>query len=120
MPRVLEASPAPRVRPAHAGANAISNYAEFYALMPPDNPGTVAPGTDVNFPQNGPTSGTIVRTFILPAGQPTASPSTSRSRSRDSWFSPSTAASSPRPDPDGRSEVSPNSLNSLRVGKPGR
>lgn len=33
------------------------NYADFYALMPPDNAATVAPGTDVNFPQDGPTSG---------------------------------------------------------------
>ena len=39
------------------------NYADFYALMPPDNAVTVAPGTDVSFPQDGPTSGTtIVRT----------------------------------------------------------
>ncbi len=31
--------------------------------MPPDNAATVAPGTDVSFPQDGPTSGaTIVRT----------------------------------------------------------
>lgn len=31
--------------------------------MPPDNAATVAPGTDVSFPQNGPISGaTIVRT----------------------------------------------------------
>jgi hypothetical protein len=37
---------------------ATSNFAEFYALMPPDNAATVAPGTDVEFPQNGPTSGT--------------------------------------------------------------
>lgn len=39
------------------------NYADFYALMPPDNAATVAPGTDVSFPQDGPNSGTgIVRT----------------------------------------------------------
>jgi hypothetical protein len=31
--------------------------------MPPDNAATIAPGTDVSFPQDGPTSGpTIVRT----------------------------------------------------------
>jgi hypothetical protein len=30
--------------------------------MPPDNAATVAPGTDVSFPQDGPSSGTIVRT----------------------------------------------------------
>ncbi len=33
-------------------------YADFYALMPPDNAATVAPGTDVAFPQDGPNSGT--------------------------------------------------------------
>ena len=38
-------------------AGAILNYADFYALMPPDNAATVAPGTDVSFPQDGPTSG---------------------------------------------------------------
>ena len=39
------------------------NYADFYALMPPDNAVTVAPGTDVSFPQDGPNSGTgIART----------------------------------------------------------
>lgn len=35
----------------------VLNYADFYALMPPDNAATVAPGTDVNFPQDGPNSG---------------------------------------------------------------
>ena len=33
------------------------NYADFYALMPGDNSATVAPGTDVSFPQDGPNSG---------------------------------------------------------------
>ena len=33
-------------------------FADFYALMPPDNAATVAPGTDVSFPQDGPNSGT--------------------------------------------------------------
>ncbi|WP_091176813.1 hypothetical protein [Paenibacillus sp. 1_12] len=28
--------------------------------MPSDNAATVAPGTDVSFPQNGPTSGTVI------------------------------------------------------------
>lgn len=38
-------------------------FADFYALMPPDNAASVAPGTDVSFPQDGPTSGVdIVRT----------------------------------------------------------
>lgn len=52
------------------GADAVSEYAEFFALAPPDNAATVAPGTDVSFPQDGPSSGTIVRTgpstFTLP------------------------------------------------------
>lgn len=53
------------------GAPAVSGFAEFFALMPGDNTSTVAPGTDVEFPQNGPTSATITRTgpsaFNLPA-----------------------------------------------------
>ena len=41
----------------------VLNFADFYALMPPDNAATVAPGTDVSFPQNGPISSTdITRT----------------------------------------------------------
>lgn len=32
-------------------------YADFFALMPPDNAATVAPGTDISFPQDGPSSG---------------------------------------------------------------
>ncbi|SHN84790.1 hypothetical protein [Desulfitobacterium chlororespirans] len=39
---------------------AASNFADFFALMPPDNAATVAPGTDVSFPQDGPTSGTTI------------------------------------------------------------
>ena len=51
----------------HAGpqgeAGGVLNYADFYALMPPDNSATVAPSTDVSFPQDGPNSGSgIVRT----------------------------------------------------------
>ncbi len=34
------------------------NFADFYALMPPDNAAKVAPSTDVSFPQDGPNSGT--------------------------------------------------------------
>jgi hypothetical protein len=33
-------------------------FAEFFALMPGDNATTVAPGTPVSFPQNGPADGT--------------------------------------------------------------
>ncbi|MBP3431921.1 MAG: collagen-like protein [Clostridia bacterium] len=38
----------------------ILNFADFYALMPPDNSATVAPGTDVSFPQDGPNSGSDI------------------------------------------------------------
>ena len=31
----------------------VLSYADFYALMPPDNSISVAPGADVSFPQNG-------------------------------------------------------------------
>jgi hypothetical protein len=45
-------------------------FAEFFALMPPDNAATVAVGSAVEFPQNGPTNGAILRldtrTFVLP------------------------------------------------------
>lgn len=40
-----------------SGEVGILNFADFYALMPPDNAATVAPGTDVSFPQDGPNSG---------------------------------------------------------------
>ena len=35
-------------------------FADFFALMPPDNAATVAPGADVSFPQDGPTSGAAI------------------------------------------------------------
>ena len=52
-------------------AGGVLGYADFYALMPPDNTTPITPGTDVSFPQDGPNSGTgIVRSgnssFILP------------------------------------------------------
>ncbi|MBE7068707.1 MAG: collagen-like protein, partial [Clostridiales bacterium] len=41
----------------------VLSFADFYALMPPDNPTTVAVGADVSFPQNGVISNTnITRT----------------------------------------------------------
>lgn len=44
-------------------AGQISTFADFYALMPPDNASTVAPGTDVSFLQDGPNGGNgITRT----------------------------------------------------------
>jgi hypothetical protein len=46
-----------------AASGGGSSFAQFFALMPPDNAATVAPGTDVTFPQDGPTSSTdITRT----------------------------------------------------------
>ncbi len=38
----------------------VLNFADFYALMPPDNTEPIAPGTDVDFPQNGPISSTDI------------------------------------------------------------
>ena len=44
-----------------AGApGGVLGFADFYALMPDDNAATVAPGTDVSFPKDGPTSGTSI------------------------------------------------------------
>jgi hypothetical protein len=39
------------------GTGGILGFADFFALMPPDNAATVAPGADVSFPQDGPVSG---------------------------------------------------------------
>ena len=38
----------------------VFSYADFYALMPPDHAATIAPGTDVGFPQNGPIANTNI------------------------------------------------------------
>lgn len=38
----------------------VLGFADFYALMPGDNADAVAAGTDVDFPQDGPTSGTSI------------------------------------------------------------
>lgn len=40
-----------------AGTPGTLDFADFYALMPGDNAATVAPGSDVQFPQDGPSSG---------------------------------------------------------------
>ncbi|MDT8416088.1 MAG: hypothetical protein RQ735_12030 [Flavobacteriaceae bacterium] len=45
----------------HAKTAGTLAFAEFYALMPGDNAATVAAGTAVDFPQNGPSSGAITR-----------------------------------------------------------
>ena len=42
------------------GPAGVLSYADFYALMPPDNATTVAPGTDVEFPNNGPIANTDI------------------------------------------------------------
>ena len=41
-------------------AGGVLSFADFFALMPPDNATTVGAGTDVSFPQDGPTSGAII------------------------------------------------------------
>jgi hypothetical protein len=43
------------------GSSGPPAYAEFYALMSPDNGATVAAGAPVLFPRTGPTAGGIVR-----------------------------------------------------------
>ena len=43
------------------GSSHSSAYAEFYALMPPDNAVPVGVGVPVQFPENGPSSGVITR-----------------------------------------------------------
>ncbi len=46
-----------------AGSSGTLAFADFFALMPPDNSATVGIGTDVSFPQDGPSSGgAIART----------------------------------------------------------
>ena len=52
------------------GVVVAGEFADFFALMPGDNADTVAPGTAVDFPQDGPNSGDFGRAtaseFILP------------------------------------------------------
>ncbi len=52
------------------GIGGLQSFSDFFALMPPDNAATVAPGAPVLFPQDGPTNGVITRvgpgTFLLP------------------------------------------------------
>jgi len=44
-------------------AGTVLAFADFYALMPPDNPDPIAPGEDVSLPNDGPASATsIIRT----------------------------------------------------------
>jgi hypothetical protein len=53
------------------GAVGPLNYAQFFALMPPDNSATVAVGSPVAFPQDGPTSGVIARSTTTVFNLPT-------------------------------------------------
>ncbi len=46
----------PQGEPGPAGS--VLGFANFYALMPPDNPDPIDAGADVAFPRNGPNSGT--------------------------------------------------------------
>jgi hypothetical protein len=46
---------------AKGAPSASGHFAEFYALMPPDNSATVGAGTAVSFPQDGPQNGSITR-----------------------------------------------------------
>jgi len=41
-------------------AGGVLSFADFFALLFPDNAATVAPGADVSFPQDGPTSGSAI------------------------------------------------------------
>lgn len=56
--------------PGIPGAPGILDFADFYAMMPPDNAVAVNVGTPVEFPQDGSITGDIVRTspssFLLP------------------------------------------------------
>ena len=49
---------------ATGASGGVLDFADFYALMPPDNAATVAVDTDVSFPEDGPASGSglIART----------------------------------------------------------
>ena len=56
--------------PTGADGGLVGAFADFFALMPGDNADTVAPGTPVDFPQDGPNSGDITRAsaseFVIP------------------------------------------------------
>lgn len=44
----------------------VETFVEFFALMSPNNSATIAAGSSINFPQNGPTSGLITRSSTTP------------------------------------------------------
>jgi hypothetical protein len=53
-------STGPRGAPGPAGTSGAIAFADFFALMPSDNAGTVPVGSDVLFPQDGPTSNSTI------------------------------------------------------------
>jgi hypothetical protein len=57
------------------GSNGFFSFADFYALMPPDNAATIATGADIQFPNDGPIFGTDI-SRISPATFNLASVST--------------------------------------------
>ena len=57
-PRGLTGAQGPQGIPGEAGG--ALGFADFFALMPPDNAATVAAGTDVSFPQDGPNSASTI------------------------------------------------------------
>jgi hypothetical protein len=46
--------------PGPPGPSSASNFADFVAVMPPDNTATIAAGADVQFPVDGPSSATTI------------------------------------------------------------
>lgn len=56
--------------PGIPGAPGLLDFSDFYALMPLDNASPILPGFPVEFPENGPTNGSIIRlgpsSFSLP------------------------------------------------------
>ena len=68
-PVTVSGSVGPRDPAGPAGVpGGVLNYADFYALMPPDNAASVAPGTAVSFPQNGVISSTDMPAFLVENG----------------------------------------------------
>jgi hypothetical protein len=49
------------------GIGGILDFADFFALMPPDNAATVAVGSDVDFSQDGPASGSALIARLGPS-----------------------------------------------------
>jgi len=56
----LPGPPGPVGATGASGANGNIAFADYFALMPPDNAATVGTGTNVDFPQSGPTSNTTI------------------------------------------------------------